>query len=321
MTRGSRQYWPHRRAQKRMPRVRSYMQRSQIPKITNFVGFKVGMTNITVIDDSEAPSKQQEVERACTIVEIPEIELYGMRLYSKNKFTGYIQSTTEIYDKKIAEKLHIKKIKFDESKLEEIKGKLDNYVDVSALLVAYPKSINVEQKHPMRFESHINAKTLLEKFEYVQNQMGKQINISDVFKNGEYIDVASITQGKGWQGVIKRYGVARLPHKATQKIRHMAPLGSFGMGRVLYTVPRAGQMGFNYRTEKNKRIIKMGDKSTIAQINKPGGYIHYGNVSNNYVIIDGSLPGPAKRLVRLREGMNRYNNKGIKEPKIIGITL
>ncbi len=321
MTRGSRQYWPHRRAVRRLPRLRPKPHFGEISKISNIVGFKAGMTSMTVIDDSESLSKQQEIERACTIVEIPDMELYGIRLYKKDKLTSYPIASTEIYNKSIAEKLKMKKIKNDESKINTIKDHISEYSDVSALIVAYPSTTAIEQKHVVRFESHIRGKSTKEKFEFLSSQLGKPITTEHVFKNGEYIDVVSISVGKGWAGVIKRYGVARLPHKSSQKIRHVGTLGDYGTGRVLYSVPQAGQMGFNYRTEKNKRILKLGSKSNVSEINKKGGFMNYGVLKNNYVVIDGSIPGPSKRLVRLRESNGRLNKRGIKEPKIISVNM
>ncbi|MEM0143519.1 MAG: 50S ribosomal protein L3, partial [Candidatus Parvarchaeum sp.] len=119
-------------------------------------------------------------------------------------------------------------------------------------------------------------------------------------------------------GVIKRYGVARVSHKATQKVRHVGTLGPSTPGKVLFTVPQAGQMGFNYRSERNKRVIKIGDSNESASINISGGLLNYGNVHNEFIILEGSVPGPAKRLVRIRESQTK-RNVNIKEPKVISI--
>jgi large subunit ribosomal protein L3 len=96
-------------------------------------------------------------------------------------------------------------------------------------------------------------------------------------------------------------------------------MGSMGMGRVLYTVPHAGQMGFNYRTERNKRILKVYEKGETANLTKNGGFNNYGVINGAAILLDGSIPGPAKRLVRIKESSGSINTKGIKEPKIIEI--
>ena len=65
-------------------------------------------------------------------------------------------------------------------------------------------------------------------------------------------------KGKGWQGVVKRWGVRILQHKSRKTKRGIATLGPWHPNRVLYTVPRAGQMGYHQRTEYNKRILEIG---------------------------------------------------------------
>ncbi len=185
---------------------------------------------------------------------------------------------------------------------------------VRALVVAYPKSVGMG-KHVVRFESHVGGKSVQEKFDFAASLLGKEVTAQQFFKNGEYVDVSSITKGKGWQGPIKRFGTARLSHKATQKVRHIGTLGPFKPPKVLFTVPQAGQLGFNYRTEHNKMILKIGSRSEAAQINKPGGFTNYGLVSSDFIIVDGSVPGPAKRIVRIRKSI-RMSNTNIKEPKV-----
>jgi large subunit ribosomal protein L3 len=57
-------------------------------------------------------------------------------------------------------------------------------------------------------------------------------------------------------------------------------------------------MGYHQRTEYNKRILKIGIDG--KDITPKGGFVKYGEVKGTYVIVDGSLPGPVKRLVRMR---------------------
>ncbi len=311
MTRGSLQFWPRKRARNRLPRIRRYKYNSE-NSFSNVIGYKVGMCQINLIDDSESPSKGLEINKACTIIEIPKIEVYGLRFYRKNSITHYSETSQEIYNQQICQNLNMKKISNNENKINEFKNRINEFSDISALLVAYPKTISVGQHKIVKFEAKITGKDMNQKLDYALNFFGKEIKTSEIFKNGEFIDVTSISKGKGWSGAIKRHGIARLDHKATQKTRHVGVLGSYGIGRVLYTVPHSGQLGFNYRTEYNKKILKIGND----KIESKAGFINYGNVKKDYVIIDGSVPGPAKRLVRLRKSLRNKNTRGIKEPKI-----
>ncbi|MGC8652123.1 MAG: 50S ribosomal protein L3 [Candidatus Micrarchaeia archaeon] len=316
MHRGSMQYWHHRRASRRLPRLRS------LPLIgerapTNIVAFKVGMTHMGVIDGTESASKGAEVFRACTVLEIPQMEVYGIRLYKKDD-NFYNRSSMVIYSRGLAAKLKMKNIKNDESKLEGVKQKTGDYSDVRLLVAAYPKSVGLG-KHPIRFEAGTGGKSVAEKLDFASGMLGKQISVQQYFKTGEYVDVSSISKGKGWQSPIKRFGTARLARKASQKIRHIGTLGPFKPPKVLYTVPQAGQLGFNYRTEHNKLILKMGTKSDAEQINKKGGFANYGVVKGDYVVLQGSVPGPAKRLLQIKKSITNRNAGGVKEPKIVYI--
>ena len=73
-------------------------------------------------------------------------------------------------------------------------------------------------------------------------------------------------------------------------------------------------MGYNYRTELNKRVLKVGTTRDAATVNVKGGFINYGVVKNDFIILDGSIPGPAKRLIRLRKSIRNTAPK--KEPQI-----
>lgn len=319
MTRGSHQFWQRRRASKILPRIRAKPSLKGEARLANIVAYKVGMSNLMMIDDSESPAKQQEVNKACTVLEVPQMELYGIRFYRKNPYSGYLEVATELYSKDAIKKFGIK-TENDDTKLNKFKDGLKKFQDVTALIVAYPETTGSDQKHIERFESFVDAKKIEEKFLFLSNNLGKEIKIDSTFKQGEYIDVTAITKGKGWQGAIKRFGVSRHSHKATQKIRSGSILGSYGIGKILYTVPRPGQMGFNYRTERNKRILKIGNPEQVSEVNKKSGFINYGNVKNSFVIIEGSIPGTQKRLVRLRESLSRTINSKPKEPKIMTIS-
>ncbi len=88
----------------------------------------------------------------------------------------------------------------------------------------------------------------------------------------------------------------RPPH-AKEKRRHTGTLGQEEPGKVRPTVPQAGQLGFQRRTEVNKRIVKIGDGKEIAP---KAGFNRYGTIKTSYVMLKGSIPGPKKRLVMLR---------------------
>ncbi len=318
MSHGSLQYWPHRRARRRLPRLRNSPDVEE-QGLANIVAYKVGMTHLIMVDDSNSTTKGLEISIPCTLLELPRMEAYGIRLYVLDHNSRYLVSKEEIYNKALAQKLGIKKTKHDESKISTIKPKIKEFVEVSVLVAAQPSGTSAEQHHPMRFEAPATGKTVEEKFEFASKVLGSELRASDLFKAGEYVDMSSITKGKGWQGPIKRFHVKRNFHKGTGKIRHGGPLGAFSPGKVFYTTPRAGQLGFNYRTEHNKRILKLGKKEEVQSVARDGGYKNYGQPQNDFILVEGSVPGVPKRLVRIRKSIRHRNETGIKEPKLVYI--
>ena len=133
------------------------------------------------------------------------------------------------------------------------------------------------------------------------------------------VDVSSITKGKGWQGVTKRWGTKLLIHKNSKHRRLIGTLGPKRPGLVRHTVPQGGQVGFHQRTELNKRVLKIGDKG--EEITPRGGFISYGDVKGNYLMLHGSVPGPSKRLVRMREPIRDTGIKLQEAPQVTFISI
>ena len=133
--------------------------------------------------------------------------------------------------------------------------------------------------------------------------MGKEIKITDAVKEGDMLDIIAVTKGKGFQGSVKRWGVKLLSHKNSKHRRMIGTAGSWHPNWIQSTVPQAGQVGYHQRTEYNKRILKIGENG--EEITPAGGFPHYGVVRNSYILLHGSIPGPAKRLIGMRDAV-RY---------------
>ena len=310
------EYWPHRRAKKIMPRVRNWPSVAE-PSFIGLVAFKAGMTHVGIMDDSEALSKGTEIIKPATILEIPRVFIYGIRLYSRKG--AYIEPTKEFYAKEIASKIGINKTANSIDKLEGVKKELTNFTNAGALAYLDASTLGFGSKRWMRFELQVGGKDLAEKVEFIEKWIGKEVKIKDFVGEGEYLDVKSVSKGKGWAGVIKRYGVARLMRKATQKIRHTGTMGAWHPPKVLYTIPQAGHMGYNYRTELNKRVLKVGAATEANTVNAKGGNLRYGIVKNDFILLEGSIPGVPKRLIRLRKAIR--NKSAIKKPQLTYISI
>lgn len=305
MRRGSLEFWPHRRARNILPRMRTSPRLAE-PAFTSLLAFKVGMTHVGITDTSESPSKGQEITRAATFVVFPRMFIYGIRFYNRKYL--YRQPSTAVYDRAFAQRVGIKNPKSTD--IEAAKKRMSDFEDVSALAFADPSGLGIGMKHLVRFEAHVGGKTVEEKLAFIEKWLGKEVKPSEVLGAGGFADVISISKGKGWAGVIKRFGVARQYHKSTGKIRHVGTLGAWHPPKVLFSVPMAGHMGYNYRTEFNKRILKVGSAQEAAALTTKGGFIHFGNIKGEFAILDGSIPGPAKRMLRIRRAIRPTRKPG-----------
>ena len=117
-------------------------------------------------------------------------------------------------------------------------------------------------------------------------KLGMEINIDDVFNENEFLDVTSISKGKGFQGVVKRHnfgGVGQNTHG--QHNRNRAP-GSIGAGstpsRVFKGMRMAGRTGSQKVTMQNLRILKINQKDNLIYVggSVPGSKDSYVVLSN-----------------------------------------
>jgi len=154
------------------------------------------------------------------------------------------------------------------------------------------------------------GKTPTEQLTFALEHLGKEVRIRDVLSEGELVDVIGVSKGKGFQGPVKRHGVKLLPRKTRGTKRGIACIGPWHPARVMYTAARAGQVGFHQRTEYNKRVVKISE--TGDEINPKGGFLRYGLIKGDHIIVLGSVPGPKKRLIRLR--------KSIRPKRILEVT-
>jgi large subunit ribosomal protein L3 len=293
---GSMQFWPRVRAKRHYARVRHPPQAKEA-KIQGFAGYKAGMTHIMFTDSRKnASTKGETVSFPVTVVECPPIKVYGVRFYNKGLLG--IKAAKDIVtksDKELARKIPQPK---KEGKLDGINP--DDYTDIKLLVYTQPKLTGIGKKKPEIFEMHMGG-SLQEKLAYAKDHLGKEIFLKDIFKEGDQVDLHVVTKGKGFQGAVKRFGIHRKPHKSEKTRRAPGTLGGWvAQGHFMYRVPHAGSTGYNQRIEYNKLILKIGEKP--EDVNPAGGFLHYGLIKNNYLLIKGSVGGPANRIVRMSLG-------------------
>ena len=321
---GSLAFLPRKRATSAKGRVRHWLDTPENVIFLGFAGFKAGMTHITYIEDQKnSPYYGKELMKPVTVIEVPPLILIGIRIYNEDEYGKYIEGdifSTEL-NNYLNRKINIPN--FEKYNYDEIKKKLskalNNTSDIRGIFQTQPHLTSLPRKKPDIIEIKLNSiGSPIDEFNFALEHLGKEIKARDVLIEGELIDILAVTKGKGFQGPVKRYGVKILTRKNSKARRIVACIGPWHPARVLYTVPRPGQMGYHQRTEYHKRIMVIGENE--EEINPKGGFIRYGKVNGDYLLVLGSIPGPKNRLIRIRKTIRPVKSFMVKSPEITFIS-
>lgn len=319
--RGSLAYYPRVRARRVVPRIRSWPSYEGPPRLLGFAAYKAGMTHVVIVENRPtSPLYGKEVVRAVTVLDAPPLYVLGIRAYGRG--ASGLKSISECLAKELPKDLArtIKPLPKGTGEVEGLREVSKEIVELRALVCTMPRRAGVGKKKPEVFEVKIAGGSIEEQLEYAKSILGREVRVFEVFSEGQLVDVVSITKGKGFAGVVKRHGVKIMPrwHKHRKGYRKVGAI-SPQHPSMMFTVPRPGQLGFHQRTEYNKRIIKMGSDPKEVQVE--GGFVGYGLVRGDYVLIEGSVPGPRGQLVRLRYAI-RPKVKAVEgAPKVAFISL
>merc|ERR1712046_331510 len=183
------------------------------------------------------------------------------------------------------------------------------------------QKLNFRQKKAHICEVQVNGGSMADKIQFAKDLFEKPVSIDTVFEQNEMIDTIAITKGKGYEGVVTRWGVTKLPRKTHKGLRKVACIGSWHPSRVKYSVARAGQNGYHHRTELNKKVYRIAEgvrsadgkitpnnastefDLTVKGITPMGGFPHYGVVNEDYVMLKGAVTGVKKRVITLRKSL------------------
>ena len=124
------------------------------------------------------------------------------------------------------------------------------------------------------------------KFDNAQDYaLGNEIKV-DMFAAGDKIDASAISKGKGFQGAIKRHNQHRGPMTHGSKYhRHAGSNGAASdPSKVFKGKKMPGQMGHVKVTVQNLEVVRV-------------------DAENNLLLVKGSVPGPKKSLVTIKEAV------------------
>ncbi len=135
----------------------------------------------------------------------------------------------------------------------------------AAVQLGFDEAKEKNTSQPMRghfAKSKTTPKRKVKEFQFndVELNIGDEIGV-DIFEEGEFVDIAGISKGKGFQGVVKRHGFHGVGGRTHgQHNRERAP-GSLGPGsttsRVFKGMKMAGRMGTDRIKVQNLQVLKV----------------------------------------------------------------
>ena len=306
--------------------------------LTAFMGFKAGMTHIVRdVDKPGSKLHKKETLEAVTIVETPPVVVVGVVGYVKTPqglralntvwaehlndeikrrfYKNWFKSKRKAFTKYVA--------KYSNGSIDKELDELRKNCDVIRVIAhtQVRKVKNLKQKKAHMMEIQVNGGSVADKVDFAHKYFEKAIPVDAVFTKDEMIDCISVSRGRGFEGVVTRWGVTRLPRKTHRGLRKVGCIGAWHPARVGYTVARPGQHGYHHRTEINKKVYRIGKvddashkattehDATEKDITPMGGFSHYGVVKNDYLMIKGGIAGPRKRLITLRRSLFKQTRR------------
>ncbi|MGY0288453.1 MAG: 50S ribosomal protein L3 [Candidatus Methanodesulfokora washburnensis] len=329
---GSLQFRPRKRAETTKVSFRSYPELKEGPKLGGFPGYKVGMLHLIAIEDRPGrPTTGTEIAVPSTVIETPPVNVVGIRAY-KRELSGLKPIATGLIvekDDPLSRLFPIGNgIKNFDKAMEAIEGRKEEVGSLRLILRTNPQMAGgLSKKVPELLEVPILGGSIESRIDYARNVIGNTIRVMDVFREGQLIDITGVTKGKGFQGAVKRFGIEMLPHKSGKGRKKPGSLGSRHPPYITWRVPRPGQLGYHKRTEYNKRIMKIVPAEyengvpikLVEDLNPPGGFINYGLVRSDCIIISGSVMGPPRRFIMMRHPI-RPPSYELGKPKIVHIS-
>lgn len=312
--------------------------------LTAFLGYKAGMTHIVrEADRPGSKLHKKEILEAVTIIETPPMFIVGIIGYIMTPSglraykTVWAEHLAEDFKRRLYKNwCRSKKKAFTKAPKkwlskqgrEEIRKDLwrigSRCSVVRVIAHTQMKLLKKRQKKGHIMEIQVNGgNSIHEKVEWAYDLLEKPYPVSQVFAQDEVIDVIGVTKGKGFKGVTSRWHTKKLPRKTHKGLRKVACIGAWHPSRVQFTVARAGQKGYHHRTQINRKIYRLGkgvhtvDGKVIKNnastdydltektITPMGGFPHYGEVNQDFVMVKGGVPGATKRPLALRKSLSR----------------
>ena len=120
-----------------------------------------------------------------------------------------------------------------------------------------------------------------------QYELGQEIKVSDLFKVGDRVDVSGTSKGRGFAGVIKRWGFSGFPasHGTHEYFRHGGAIGNRSYpGRVFKGKRMAGHWGNERISVQNLEVVGV-------------------RAEENLLLVKGAVPGARRGVLLIRRSV------------------
>lgn len=338
---GSLEYLPKRRTKHHKGRIRHFPKddASKPVHLTAFSGYKAGMTHVVRYHERREGKKmiKKDIVEAVTVIETPPIKVVGIVGYVETPrglrtlSTVWAQHLSDNVKRRFYKNWYLAKkkafTKYAERYNSEANSKksiqrdldrISKYCQVVRVLVhTQIEKVKLRQRKAHLYEIQVNGGSVAEKVAWAKDHLEKEIAVGEVFSDNEMIDTIGVTRGKGTAGVVKRFGVTRLPRKSHRGLRKVGCVGPWHPTAVFTTVARSGQLGYHSRTEINKKVYRIGSGAVRGTKNNAttsndiveknitpmGGFPHYGHVNEDFILLKGGVFGGKKKHVMLRKSI------------------
>ncbi len=303
---GSLQFWPRKRASRFLPSVNWGVVPGN--SLLGFIAYKAGMTTAFVKDNTpKSMTLGKKLAIPVTILEVPPMKIYSVRFYKNERVFKEIVFSN---DKELKRVVKTAKEIGNVAALDEVK----DFDDVRVILFSIVKEVGVK-KTPDMIEAGVGGK---EKLATIKNFIGKTIRLSDFFK-GDLIDVRGLTRGKGLSGPVTRFGIGLKQHKSEKGVRKPGSLGPWHPARVTFRVPLSGQLGMFTRLHYNLKVLGTGDVN-VNKMLEGKHFKNYGAIKTDYIILHGSVQGPAKRQLILTNAMRPTKKQMVEKYDLLEVS-
>ncbi|TYI44172.1 hypothetical protein ES332_A01G218800v1 [Gossypium tomentosum] len=314
---GSLGFLPRKRASRHRGKIKAFPKDDPTKpcRLTAFWGYKAGMTHIVREVESLSVAylllyeikpcafyvlscivyfppwlklHKKETCEAVTILVTPPMVVVGVVGYVKTP--RGLRTLGSVWAQHLSESWKIEKILHCNSCFGPHSGISPSSRSIFCSYIRKMKGLKQKKAHLM--EIQVNGGTIAQKVDFAYDEM---------------IDIIGVTKGKGYEGVVTRWGVTRLPRKT-----HRA--------RFSFTVARAGQNGYHHRTWMNKKVYKIGkagheshaamtDYDRIEkEITPMGGFPHYGVVNEDYLVIKGGVVALEEIKLRFIDTSSKFGH-------------